>query len=201
MLDVAHAARLPGDLAHQEQPATAGLAVVGLQGGRAVGVVVLDGHPQPVGADGDLHGEHRRQQRRVPDGVRDELRDDQQQPLDQIVGDRHALPVQQVPYGVPRLRDRGLDGGGGEPPDTLVRQWIRQLLTEGLVRAARWAWAGPAPVVLHRPVATLALDCHHTSSVGNGQVRVVELNTSRLVSSVSDRWRMTRSVVGPLLSR
>ncbi len=59
VLDVADPARLPGDLADQEQTAAAGLAVVGLQGGGAVGVVVLDGDPHPLGADGDLHGERR----------------------------------------------------------------------------------------------------------------------------------------------
>ncbi|CAM5402414.1 hypothetical protein SVIOM74S_08986 [Streptomyces violarus] len=75
----------------------------------------------------------------------------------------------------PRLRDGDLHGGGGEPPHPFVRQWSRNVVLKGLVLegferwacVAFWAWAGPAPVVVHRPVATLALDCHHTSSVGN----------------------------------
>ncbi|BFO17415.1 hypothetical protein SHKM778_38030 [Streptomyces sp. KM77-8] len=52
-------------------------------------MVVLHGHPHPLGADGDLHGEHRGQQRRVPYGVGDQLGDDQQQSLYDVVGDRY----------------------------------------------------------------------------------------------------------------
>ena len=136
VLDVADPARLQGDLAHQQQPAAAGLPVVGLQGGGAVGVVVLHGDPHPLRADGDLDGELGREQRRVPHGVGDQLGDDQQQPLDEVVRDRHALTVQQVPYGVPGLRDRDVDGGGGEPPDPLVRQWLRRPRVVGSVPAA-----------------------------------------------------------------
>ena len=63
VLHVADAARLQGDLPHQEQTTAAEPAVVGLQGGRAVGVVVLHRDPHPLGSDGHLDSEE--PQRRV----------------------------------------------------------------------------------------------------------------------------------------
>ncbi|CAM5679563.1 Zinc transporter ZitB [Streptomyces hirsutus] len=113
-----------------------------------------------------------------------------QQPLDHVGGDRHPLAQQQVPYGVARLRDRGVDGGGGESPDAFVRQRCRArwdgVRPGGSVLVLR-AWAGPTPLVVHRPVAALTLDCHHTSSVGNYARHTEDLNRSQRISSVSDR--------------
>ncbi len=45
------------------------------------------------------------------DGVGDQLRDDQQQPLQDLVLDRHALAAEEVAHGVPGPGHGHIDGG------------------------------------------------------------------------------------------
>ncbi len=95
------------------------------QGARPVGMLVLHRHPHPLGADGDLHGERRRQQRRMPYRVGGQFGHDQQQRLHRVVRRGHSLTGEQISNGVPRLWHRGVHRGCGEPPHPLVRQRSR----------------------------------------------------------------------------
>lgn len=169
MLDVAGAACLLGDLADQEQSAAARLPVVRLEGLGAVRMIVLDGHPDPLGADGHLHRYLRGQQRRVPHGVGDQLGDDQQQAVHDLLMDGDALADQQVAYGVPGLRDGDVDRGSGEAPDSFVGRLP----------------GGATSVGVHGTVPTLVLDSRHGSSLGNARGWTGLLTRSRHVSAAS----------------
>ncbi len=176
MLDVADPAGLQGGLPDQEQAPAAGLAEVGLERLGAVGVVVLDGHPHPLTADRDLDRDLRREQSGVPDRVRHQLGDDQEQGVHEVLMGRHPLAPEQVPDRAAGLRNGFFNRWRGEPPHSLVG--------EGVGRSLRLTRLGrrDTPADVHVPSPVFALDRLHATRVGNVLVRTGLLTRSQRLS-------------------
>ena len=144
VLDVADAAGLQGDLAHQQQSTAAGLR----RGPSPAPWAGRGGCPPrtpaptraPTATSTASSGESSAACRTALVTSSETI---SSSPCTRSSVERHALAGQQIPYGVPGLRDRDVDRGSGESPDALVRQrpGFGRRASPGRLRA----WTAPAP--------------------------------------------------------